>query len=108
MVAISPFLPLLVTPAGFALTVLLTRKYFPGSQGSGIPQTIAALEHGQSKERSGLLSLRIAAGKVFLTMTGLMFGSSVGREGPTVQIGASIMHSRTALPNFRGTIWSAG
>ena len=114
MVSISPFLPLLVTPIGFALVVLLSRKYFPGTQGSGIPQTIAALEPGQSEERSKLLSLRIAVGKAFLTMLGLMIGSSVGREGPTVQIGASIMHSMNRFAKFskhdmeRGLILAGG
>lgn len=114
MVAISPFLPLLVTPLGFAVIVFLTRRVFPGSQGSGIPQTIAALEPGQTEQRSKLLSLRIAIGKVFLTMLGLMCGSSVGREGPTVQIGASIMHSMNRFAKFskhdmeRGLILAGG
>ena len=62
MVAVSQFLPLLVAPAGLALTAYMTRKVFPGSQGSGIPQTIAALEPGQTEHRSILLSLRIAVG----------------------------------------------
>lgn len=114
MVSISPFLPLLVTPLGLAVVVLLTRKVFPGSQGSGIPQTIAALEPGLSEERSKLLSLRIAVGKMFLTMLGLMSGSSIGREGPTVQIGASIMHSMNRFAQFskhdmeRGLILAGG
>ncbi len=114
MVVVSPYLPLIVTPAGFALTVMLTRKYFPGSQGSGIPQTIAALEPGATDKRKGLLSLRIAAGKIFLTMLGLLSGSSVGREGPTVQVGASIMHSMNRFAKFskhdidRGLILAGG
>ncbi len=114
VVAFSPFLPLLVTPAGFALVVWLTRKYFPGAQGSGIPQTIAALGSGADENRSRMLSLRIAVGKIFLTILGLMSGSSVGREGPTVQIGASIMHSMNHFAKFakhdidRGLILAGG
>ena len=38
----SPYLQLLLTPLGIALVVAATRQ-FPGSEGSGIPQTIAAL-----------------------------------------------------------------
>ncbi len=40
-----------------------------------------------------VLSLRIAVGKVLLTLLGLASGASIGREGPTVQVGASIMHA---------------
>src|ERR1700759_1038664 len=39
-----------------------------------------------------VLSLRIAVGKVILTLLGLLCGASIGREGPTVQVGASIMN----------------
>ncbi len=101
LLAISPYLPLLLTPLGLAIVVYLTRNYFPGSQGSGIPQTIAALDPDESRGiRNQVLSLRVACGKIGLTVAGLMFGSSVGREGPTVQIGASIMHSLGNLARF--------
>jgi H+/Cl- antiporter ClcA len=101
MLAISPYLPLLLTPLGLVLIVFLTRKYFPGSQGSGIPQTIASLDPKESsKIREHVLSLRVALGKVALTVFGLMFGTSVGREGPTVQIGAAIMHNMGKLARF--------
>ena len=99
LLAISPYLPLIITPLGLALIVFVTRKFFPGSQGSGIPQTIASLDP-DSVIRGRVLSLRIAFGKVMLTVFGLMFGASVGREGPTVQIGASIMHSLGNLARF--------
>jgi H+/Cl- antiporter ClcA len=35
----------------------------------------------------------VAAGKVALTLFGLCCGASIGREGPTVQVGAAIMHT---------------
>jgi H+/Cl- antiporter ClcA len=41
--------------------------------------------------RDRLVSIRIAVGKVLLTLLGLVCGASAGREGPTVQVGASIM-----------------
>lgn len=101
LLAISPYLPLLVTPLGLALIVFLTRKYFSGSQGSGIPQVIASLDPKESsKIREQVLSLRVATGKIALTVAGLMCGTSVGREGPTVQIGASIMHKLGSLARF--------
>lgn len=89
----SRYASLLVTPLGFALSVFLTNRYFKNSQGSGIPQAIAAMELQDLGARSRLVSIRIAVGKVLLTLLGLLCGASVGREGPTVQVGASIMFS---------------
>lgn len=66
-------------------------EIFSGSGGSGIPQAIAARHLNDPKDRTLLLSMKIAFGKIFLTIVGLFSGASIGREGPTVQIGASIM-----------------
>ncbi|ADE11160.1 chloride channel protein [Sideroxydans lithotrophicus] len=101
LLAISPYLPLLITPISLALIVHITRKYFSGAQGSGIPQVIASLDPKESsKVREQVLSLRVTMGKIMLTILGLMSGTSVGREGPTVQIGASIMHKLGSLARF--------
>jgi H+/Cl- antiporter ClcA len=91
--SISPYLALAIAPAGLAISVLLTRHVFPGAQGSGIPQVIASLEMSDPKKVSAVLSLRVAVGKVVLTLLGLASGASIGREGPTVQVGASIMQA---------------
>lgn len=82
---------LLITPLGFALSVFLTQRFFANSQGSGIPQAIAARQLTDQAARGRLVSIRIAVGKVLLTLLGLLCGASAGREGPTVQVGASIM-----------------
>lgn len=101
LLALSPYIPLLLTPLGLVLIVACTRKFFPGAQGSGIPQTIAALEPSETQEiRDQVLSIRVMIGKILLTISGLFVGGSVGREGPTVQIGASIMHSLGKLAHF--------
>jgi H+/Cl- antiporter ClcA len=84
---------LLVTPIGFMAIVFVMRRFFPGSEGSGIPQVIAALHISNVKSRSRLVSIRIAIGKFFLTACGLACGGSIGREGPTIQLAASIMHA---------------
>lgn len=88
-----PWLPFLLAPAGLAISCLLTRKIFPGAQGSGIPQVIAALHMQDPARIDAVLSTRIAIGKVLLTLVGLGCGASIGREGPTVQVGATIMHA---------------
>jgi len=87
----SRYIALVVTPCGFALAVFLTNRFFPNANGSGIPQAIAARRLTDQAARSRLVSLRIAVGKILLTLLGLACGASAGREGPTVQVGASVM-----------------
>jgi chloride channel protein, CIC family len=111
LVAIGPWVPLVATPLVMTLLAWATINLFPGSQGSGIPQAIAALV---SKRKGVVLSLRIAIGKILLTLTGLAVGASIGREGPSVHIGASIMYSLGRLARFpahymeRGLILAGG
>ena len=72
LVAKSRYASLLVTPLGFALSVFLTNRFFPNSQGSGIPQAIAARRLTDQAARGRLVSMRIAVGKVLLTLLGLL------------------------------------
>ncbi|MBI6908355.1 chloride channel protein [Pseudomonas palleroniana] len=98
-----PWLPFLYTPLVGMLVVWLTTRFFAGAQGSGIPQVIAAtrLAH-QGKPVSRLVSLRIAFAKIGLGTLALTGGFSAGREGPSVQVAASIMHFfHRYLPNAR-------
>jgi len=108
------WLPLIVTPAGLVLVAYLTRKVLPGAEGSGIPQAIAALRSRHEPHRGVLLSIRIAIGKILLTLIGLLSGASIGREGPTVHVGAAIMYSIGRIAKFprhdieRGLILAGG
>jgi H+/Cl- antiporter ClcA len=81
----------IVTPLGFGAAVFLTQRFFPNTQGSGIPQAIASREIESPEAREKLVGLRTGFGKVVMTLMGLLVGASIGREGPTVQVGASIM-----------------
>ncbi|MGU3540896.1 chloride channel protein [Methylobacterium sp. A54F] len=91
LTAPSPLIALALTPAGFALAALLALTVFPNSQGSGIPQVIAARHARTSALRNALIAPRVAFGKIVVMTLGLLCGASVGREGPTVQVGAAIM-----------------
>ena len=96
-----PWFALLLTPLGFVLSAWLAARFFPGSQGSGIPQAIAA-RHMDTSERSQVLSLRLTFGKILLTLFGMACGASIGREGPTVQVGAAIMLQAGKLGRMMG------
>ena len=101
MLNFSPYIPFVVTPLGLMLISWLTRSYFKGSEGSGIPQAIIASRSSTpEKLRDSLLSIRVAIGKVILTFLGLLAGASIGREGPTIHIGAAIMYSIAKISHF--------
>jgi H+/Cl- antiporter ClcA len=93
LLALDSRISLVLTPLGFGACVFAARRWFQNSQGSGIPQAIAAHRLSDPGIRAQLVSMRIAIGKILLTLLGLLCGASAGREGPTVQIGASVMFS---------------
>ena len=91
-VTYSSFLPLILSPVIFAIAAWLTARFCPGAVGSGIPQAIAARVAQAPEERRYLLGPRIIIGKILFTTLGLLGGASIGREGPTVQVGAAILY----------------
>jgi H+/Cl- antiporter ClcA len=85
--------PWVVAPLGFGLVSWATKRFFPGAEGSGIPQTIFALQADAGERSEQLLRLRVVTGRVILAAAGLLCGASIGREGPTVHVGAAIAHA---------------
>ena len=75
----------LVPVAGSLLMGYLLYRYFPDARGSGVPQTKAALY-----AREGRITAATMFGKFFCTSVTLASGIPLGREGPTVQVGAGI------------------
>jgi H+/Cl- antiporter ClcA len=92
--------PLVWTPLCTGVIVWLTRRYVPGAAGSGIPQVMAALDSSvDAANRRLFVSLKLTGAKIALTAWGLLAGLSLGREGPSVQIAAGVMHcARRWLP----------
>ena len=83
----------LITPVCFVLAWWLISKYAPYARGSGIPQVSAAIELANPKENykvNLLLSLRIIFIKILSSLVLVFGGGIIGREGPTIQISASI------------------
>ena len=103
LIKLEPLVPLFLTPIVGGLVVWLTNRFFKGVEGSGIPQLIAATKLAKNnKDISRLVSFRIAIGKVLLSALGLFGGFSIGREGPSVQVSASILKIfHQMLPNAR-------
>jgi chloride channel protein, CIC family len=81
----APWRRLLLPIAGSLGIGYLLYRYFPYARGSGVPQTKAALF-----ARDGRITLRTALGKFFCTSATLASGIPLGREGPSVQVGAAI------------------
>lgn len=102
------WLPLLVTPLVSALCVWLTLRFFRGSEGSGIPQVIASL-HGPASVGRQLLTIRILVGKIVLSFIAILGGFTIGREGPTIHVGAALMFNlRSFYPKRFRAIQSSG
>ena len=76
---------ILVPTLGSFVTGYLLWRFFPSARGSGIPQTKAALFI-----QDGRITFRTVAGKFLCCSASLATGMALGREGPSVQIGAGL------------------
>jgi len=83
----------IITPLTFVIAWWVVKKYSPYSKGSGIPQVVAAIELSGTKEKSKidkLLDLKVIIVKMLSSLIMIFGGGAIGREGPTIQISASI------------------
>ena len=111
---INLLLPMLMITGAMLVIIQLRMRFFPGTEGTGIPQTIAALHVEDGPIRWRMLSMRIAVGKALLLFLGLFSGMTIGREGPSVHVGACLMYLITKITRFpehvvqRGLILGGG
>lgn len=97
----NEYAPLLVTPLGMVLIAWIMRRFAPAAQGSGIPQVLVILKPRYRWLRPAFLGIRVIVAKFVLTCMGLMVGASIGREGPSVHIGAAVMRDMGRLGQLR-------
>jgi H+/Cl- antiporter ClcA len=99
-----PALSFIFIPCFFLLSWGLVRKFAPTARGSGIPQLMASIElasPGNDARVDKLLSLKIAFIKIISSLSLLLGHGAIGREGPTLQISASIFRFiNRILPDF--------
>jgi H+/Cl- antiporter ClcA len=89
-----------LTPISFLTAWWLVTRFSPYGKGSGIPQVMAgiALSGPRTDGIVGkLLGLRIIVVKVVSSLVMAMGGGVIGREGPTIQISASVFRVVNSL-----------
>lgn len=97
----------LVGLSGGLLVGWLIQRLAPEASGSGIPQVKAALAYVPIA-----LNLRVALVKLAVTMLSLGSGLTLGRQGPTVQVGAALAaqlsHWIPTSPEYQRQLLAAG
>lgn len=84
-----------LAPLFFFLSYISVQRLAKYSNASGIPQVMAALSLPKKKSKKlidQLLSIRIIFIKILSSFFMSLGGGVVGREGPTIQIAASVLH----------------
>ncbi|ETZ19571.1 chloride channel protein [Pedobacter sp. V48] len=88
-----PWALFILMPMCFIFAWWLVVRLAPYAKGSGIPQVVAAIEitgPKTDKQVSRLLSLKVMLVKIASSLVMAVGGGAIGREGPTIQIAASV------------------
>jgi len=83
----------ILSPLCFVLAWWLVHRFSHYARGSGIPQVMAAIQISSPKTNhivDKLLGFRIIFIKVLSSLVMAIGGGAIGREGPTIQIAASV------------------
>ncbi len=94
----------IISPICFITAWWLVHRYAPYARGSGIPQVMAAIQisaPSTNKIVDKLLGFKVICVKVLSSIIMAIGGAAIGREGPTIQIAASIYKIvYQVLPNW--------
>jgi len=94
----------ILTPSCFLLSWWVVKYFAPYAKGSGIPQVMAAIDISAPNKQGmvdKLLGFRIIVVKVVSSLIMACGGGAIGREGPTIQIAASVFR----IVNERLPLW---
>jgi H+/Cl- antiporter ClcA len=80
----------LFAPFSMLLALALVAWIAPGAFGSGIPQVICSIKTKRKETSDKYLNLRVLLVKILSSLVALFGGAAVGREGPSLQVSASI------------------
>ncbi len=91
-----PYWLIVAAPLCFVLGWWVVNRFAPRAGGSGIPQVMAAVDLHDARVDHALiaplLSLRVAVVKIVSSLLCVVGGGAIGREGPTVQVSASLFY----------------
>ena len=91
-----PLGTLLAAPLALAAVAVAAQRLGAGVSGSGMPQLLGAVRIDDGALRRKWTGLRESAGRALMTLLALACGASVGRQGPTVALCASLLRAAGA------------
>lgn len=103
-----PLMMLILTPLSFLVAWYTVHRFAKGAAGSGIPQAMAAGDIDYVGPKiiavyEYLVGVKTAVVKIISSLIILLGGGAIGREGPTIQVSASIFYFITKKLNHK---WS--
>jgi len=94
MITAHPNWIFITAPLSFLVSWWMVRRFSPMAGGSGVPQVIAAAEVADDAEKEDgswrFLNVRIIFVRIASTLAMVGGGGAIGREGPILQIAASV------------------
>ncbi len=89
----DPYMIFIMAPLCFLAGGWIVNRFSPFARGSGIPQVMAAIDLAEPstlRKVDRFLGLKVIWVKIVSSLTMLFGGAAIGREGPTIQIAASV------------------